>query len=333
MARGNLIGYYRGSKLIEVFSKTRDAADYFKVSYDVLIRSLGKKPELKLFLKKNEDVRKIHANTYYGFYAGKFESYIKSKTELKHGCDECLKKNNLAIAYNDKFQQYGLCGYCNSNKDVSIGALNNWLRKEGILLDKRSHREILALLPRPILKKEVPERPFPKIKKKAKKKKSKKSKTVFSTVKNKSERDIITPINEEPIAIKETAAKKEKSSLSGTSLLKIMSWTGIILLAIFYLPDVFSRIEPAEKKDEVFTIPKFEPYENDVKTARAILLSKFMSESGDKLMRYRNTDNMEWTIYDAEGYWDEVDVGDSLKITFKVDSGTIALIGLEKIVY
>ncbi len=58
MPKGNLIGYYKINSLKKVFGKTQEAADFFGVGYSVLLRSLGKRPELIAFLKKNEDVKR-----------------------------------------------------------------------------------------------------------------------------------------------------------------------------------------------------------------------------------------------------------------------------------
>lgn len=336
MAKGNLIGYYKINSLKKVFGKTQEAADFFGVGYSVLLRSLGKRPELIAFLKKNEDVKRVHANTYYGFYVSRFEKYIKSKSKLVHGCDECLKKNGLPIAYNTKFQHFGLCGYCGTNRDVSIGTLNKWLRREGILLDKRSHRGLLALLPRPEIKKTVSERPYPDRPKEDKKPKRKKKKKRPVTVPVETgtehrEVSVIEPKPEIQASLNEKDETRSKKPITALAVIRTLSWLGLIVLAIIYLPDALGSLDRPEIKEDRFVIPKFERPGPEIRSARGILLSKSLSDDGAKLMRYRNTDNVEWTIYGGEQYWDSIDIGDSLDIEFMVGKGELKLKSLKKI--
>lgn len=335
MAKGNLIGYYKGNSLKKVFGKTKEAADFFGVGYSVLLRSLGKRPELIAFIKKNEDVKRIHANTYYGFYVSRFEKYLKSKSKLVHGCDECLKENGLTIAYSPKFQHFGLCGYCGNNREVSIGTLNKWLRREGILLDKRSHRGLLALLPRPEIKKTVSERPYPERPKAGKLKREKKKKRPVTvpveTGTEHREVSITEPKPELRASQNEKDETKPKRTITALAVIRTLSWLGLMVLAIIYLPDALGSLDRPEKKEDRFVIPKFERPVPEIRSARGILLSKSLSDDGAKLMRYRNTDNVEWTIYGGEQYWDSIHIGDSLNIEFMVGNGELKLKGLIKI--
>lgn len=316
------IGYYEKGILKEVFPSVTAASKYFKVTYSVLYNSVKRHNSLAPFLNKHQNIKRIHANTYYNFYRDKFDKYVKYriKKNLKFGCDNCLRQNKMSIAYNDKYKQLGLCEYCDFEREVSDGFINKWLRNNRILFDKKSHRIFLQLLPKPLLapkpKTIIPPvvETKPEIKKSKSQKKITRAHKVLDNKTQKTNQEETIDKNYEP------ESKKELSNMSFAMF--ILSF-GVVIAAICAL--IYLGISSITQTYKENNQPK-----NDVKVVRALLFDKTV-KNNKAIMIYKNTEGHVWEIPNADTFWNNAEIGDSINVYYTGRGKSILFKKVEKI--
>lgn len=319
---GKMVAYYKNGRLVEVFWTIGKAAEYFKVSYGTMRKALEKNTKNIKFLNSRERITKMHPNTYYSHYSKEFAKYVDARREnLLFGCDECLKKKGLTISFNPKFKQIGSCDYCNENKDVSAHLINNWLRKNNILLDKRSHRVFTDLLPNPkpyVFK--APIRPK-KIKKKRFPNKTMIKESEIGT-KRKKESDSLkmqeSSRNEAELE-KEQKRQKRKDRIAGY-VAAFVIW-GLLGVGVMIL--VLGAQAIGSEMGRIYKGP-------EVQSVKAILLKKERT-SNDVIMIYRNVDNNVWTIHNAGTFYNNAEIGDSIVVHYKEVFPKLEFMNVEKI--